>query len=135
VVLAGELAGAFAIGAYDERSGTFEFGQPVPLPRNASDAPPALPAAVVPDPVRGLVYITVRGPDRLAVIDPAAGAVLRSVPVGSAWPRDAVLTEDGTVLVACQRGGEITRVDPLGERPPVTEWTVPGVSCVAALKG
>jgi 6-phosphogluconolactonase len=129
-VIAGELAGAFAVGAYDERSGRFAFGSPVPLPRNGTAS---LPAAVVPDPARGLVYLTVRGPDALAVVDPAAGALLRTVPVGAAWPRDAVLAEDGSVLVACQHGGEVMRVDPSGGRPPVAEWTVPGVSCVAAL--
>ena len=42
--------------------------------------------------------------------------------------------EDGSVLVACQHGGEVMRVDPSGRRPPVAEWTVPGVSCVAALE-
>lgn len=129
VVLAGELANAFAVGAYDDRSATFAFDAPVPLCNETG----SLPAAVVPDPARGLVYLTVRGPDVLAVIDPVAGVVVRSVPVGAAWPRDAVLAEDGTVLVACQRGGEVTRVDPSGERPPVVEWTVPGVACVVPL--
>lgn len=145
-VIAGELANAFAVGTWDDRSATFAFGDPVALPSGEAvdyaampdigldeEAPRPLPAAVVPDPEAGLVYITVRGPDQLAVVDPVAGALVRSVPVGAAWPRDAVLTGDGTVLVACQRGGQVTRVDPTGERPPVTEWSVPGVTCVAPL--
>ncbi|MFB9662499.1 lactonase family protein [Glycomyces mayteni] len=145
-VIAGELANAFAVGSWDSRSATFSFGPAVPLPSGEAvdyaampdigldeDAPEALPAAVVPDPERGLVYITVRGPDQLAVVDPAASALVRSVPVGGAWPRDAVLTADGTLLVACQHSGTVTRVDPTGERASVTEWSVPGVTCVAPL--
>ncbi|RRR98559.1 lactonase family protein [Glycomyces terrestris] len=145
-VVAGELANAFAVGSYDDRSATFSFGPSVPLPTVEAvdyaampdigldeDAPRPLPAAVVPDPERGLVYITVRGPDQLAVVDPATSALVRSVPVGASWPRDAVLTGDGTLLVACQQGGKVTRVDPTGEQAPTVEWTVPGVTCVAPL--
>jgi 6-phosphogluconolactonase len=58
---------------------------------------------------------------------------VRTVPVGGAWPRDAVLTGDGTLLVACQHSGQVMRVDPSGASEPATEWTVPGVTCVAPL--
>lgn len=145
-VIAGELANAVAVGSFDERSGTFSFGAPVPLPAGEvadfaalpdigldQDAPQALPAAVVADPERGLVYVTVRGTDQVAVIDPAEGRLVRSVPVGASWPRDAVLTAEGTLLVACQYSGVVNRVDPAGGAEPVTEWTVPGVTCVAPL--
>ncbi|HEX2143256.1 MAG TPA: beta-propeller fold lactonase family protein [Glycomyces sp.] len=145
-ILVGELANAVAVGSFDERSATFSFRSPVPLPGGDvadlaalpdigldEDAPNPLPAAVVPDAERGLVYVTVRGTDQLASIDPADGSLVRSVPVGAAWPRDAVLTADGTVLVACQHSGVVTRVDPTGETEPTAEWTVPGVTCVAPL--
>lgn len=145
-VIVGELANAVAVGTFDERSAVFSFQPPVPLPGGGvadyaampdigaeDDAPRPLPAAVVADPERGLVYVTVRGTDQVAVIDPAAGSLVRSVPVGGAWPRDAVLTADGTLLVACQHSGAVVRVDPEGGSEPVTEWTVPGVTCVAPL--
>lgn len=145
-IVVGELANAVAVGSFEERSATFSFRSPVPLPGGEvadfaalpdigldEDAPRPLPAAVVPDPERGLVYVTVRGPDQLATVDPADGSLIRSVPVGGAWPRDAVLTADGTVLVACQHTGVVTRVDPTGEAPAAVEWTVPGVTCVAPL--
>jgi 6-phosphogluconolactonase len=145
-IVVGELANAVAVGSYEERSATFSFRSSVPLPAGEvadfaampdigldEDAPRALPAAVVPDPERGLVYVTVRGPDQLATVDPADGSLIRSVPVGGAWPRDAVLTADGTLLVACQHTGVVTRVDPTGEAPAAVEWTVPGVTCVAPL--
>lgn len=145
-VIVGELANAVAFGAFDEHAGTFAFGAPIPLPRGEvadyaalpdigveEDAVQPLPAAVVPDPERGLVYVTVRGTDQVAVIDPAEGALVRSVPVGGAWPRDAVLTADGTLLVACQHSGAVVRVDPSGAAEPATEWSVPGVTCVAPL--
>ncbi|MCD0442850.1 lactonase family protein [Glycomyces sp. A-F 0318] len=144
--VAGELANAVAVGSFDERSATFSFGPAVPLPGDGvadyaempdigleEDAPRPAPAAVVPDPERGLVYITVRGSDQLVAVDPVDGSLVRSVPVGAAWPRDAVLTGDGTLLVACQHTGAVTRVDPTGEAEPVTEWSVPGVTCVAPL--
>ncbi|MEU6860090.1 beta-propeller fold lactonase family protein [Glycomyces sp. NPDC046736] len=145
-VIAGELANAVAVGHFDERSGVFSFGPAVGLPAGEvadyaalpdigleEDAPRPYPAAVVPDPERGLVYITVRGPDTLAVVDPETGALVRTVPVGGAWPRDAALAPDGTLLVACQHGGVVTRVDPTGETAPHVEWTVPGVTRVAPL--
>jgi 6-phosphogluconolactonase len=145
-IVVGELANAVAVGSFDERSGVFSFGAPVPLPGGGvadlaalpdigleEDSPQVLPAAVVPDPGRGLVYVTVRGTDQLAAVDPADGSLVQSVPVGGAWPRDAVLTADGTLLVACQHSGQVMRVDPTGEREPVAEWTVPGVTCVAPL--
>ncbi|MEU5153595.1 beta-propeller fold lactonase family protein [Glycomyces sp. NPDC021274] len=145
-VIVGELANAVAVGSFDERSATFSFGAPIPLPGGEvadfaalpdigleEDAPRPLPAAVVADSERGLVYVTVRGTDQVAVIDPADGALVRTVPVGAAWPRDAVLTGDGTLLVACQHSGEVVRVDPSGASEPVTEWAVPGVTCVAPL--
>jgi 6-phosphogluconolactonase len=145
-VVAGELANAVAVGEFDERSGRFSFEAAVPLPGGEpadlaalpdigldEDAPKAQPAAVVPDPERGLVYITVRGTDQLVTVDPEDGSLVRSVPVGAAWPRDAVLTADGTLLVACQHTGAVTRVDPTGDAEAVVEWTVPGVTCVAPL--
>jgi 6-phosphogluconolactonase len=145
-IVVGELANAVAVGAFDERSATFSFRDPVSLPGGdvadfaalpdiglEEDAPQPLPAAVVADPERGLVYVTVRGTDQLAAVDPADGSLVQSVPVGGAWPRDAVLTADGTLLVACQHSGQVMRVDPTGEREPVAEWTVPGVTCVAPL--
>ncbi|SDD04839.1 lactonase family protein [Glycomyces harbinensis] len=145
-VIAGELSNAVAVGTFDERSATFSFGPAVALPGDGvadyaalpdigldEGAPPPAPAAVVADPERDLVYITVRGTDQLVAVDPADGSLVRSVPVGAAWPRDAVLTADGTLLVACQHTGAVTRVDPTGETEPVIEWSVPGVTCVAPL--
>jgi len=146
VVVAGELANAVAVGTFDERSATFSFAPAVPLPGNEvadyaalpdigleEDAPRPAPAAVVADPERGLVYITVRGTDQVASVDPADGSLVRSVPVGAAWPRDAVLTADGSLLVACQHTGVVTRVDPTGETEPAVEWECPGVTCVAPI--
>lgn len=145
-ILVGELSNAIVVGSFDERSATFSFGPVVPLPDGETADLAALPdigldagtheplpAAVVPDPERGLVYITVRGTDQLVAVEAADGELVRAVPVGAAWPRDAVLTPDGTLLVACQHSGVVTRVDPTGERAPVVEWTVPGVTCVAPI--
>ncbi|WP_158299886.1 lactonase family protein [Glycomyces paridis] len=145
-VVAGELANAVVVGSFDERSATFSFGPVVPLPSgDVADlaalpdiglderVPDPAPAAVVADPERGLAYITVRGPDHVVAVDPADGSLVRAVPVGAAWPRDAVLTGDGTLLVACQHSGVVTRVDPTGEEAPTVEWTVPGVTCVAPI--
>ena len=145
-IVVGELANAVAVGSFDERSATFFFLSPVPLPGGEvadfaalpdigleEESPRPYPAAVVPDTARGLVYVTVRGADQVATVDPADGSLIRSVPVGGAWPRDAVLTANGTLLVSCQHSGVVTRVDPTGEAEPVIEWTVPGVTCVAPL--
>jgi 6-phosphogluconolactonase len=85
---------------------------------------------VVPDPERGLVYVTVRGSDVVAVIDPAAGALLRTVPCGGAWPRAAALDADGSLLVACQHSGEVRRIDPTGVAAPEVVWRLPDVACV-----
>ncbi|WP_168801772.1 lactonase family protein [Glycomyces buryatensis] len=145
-VLAGELANAVAVGTFDAGLGTFSFGPSIPLPDTDTadlaalpdiglpeDAPRPYPAAVVPDPRLGLVYVTIRGTDQVAVIDPAAPALIRSVPVGASWPRDAVLGDDGTLLVACQHGGVVMRVDPNGAEAPVRVWECGGVSSVAPL--
>lgn len=145
-VVAGELANAVVTGVFDERSATFSLGPVVPLPSGEvadlaalpdigldEPSPAPAPAAVVADPERGLVYITVRGTDQLVAVEPEDGELVRAVPVGAAWPRDAVLAPDGTLLVACQHTGVVTRVDPTGETAPAVEWTVPGVTCVAPI--
>lgn len=145
-VIAGELSNAVAVGAFDARSATFSFGPPVALPAGEpadlaalpdigldDDAPRPYPAAVVADPARGLAHVTVRGPDHVVSIDAETGALVSTMPVGGAWPRDAVLTAEGDLLVACQHSGTVTRVDPTGGREPAVEWTVPGVTCVAPI--
>ncbi|MCH7230354.1 lactonase family protein [Glycomyces sp. L485] len=145
-VIAGELANAVVIGSFDASSGTFELGPRLPLPGTdpadlaalpdiglPEDVPRPYPGAVVPDEERGLAYVTVRGTDQVAVIDPAAPALIRSVPAGASWPRDATLRSDGKLLVACQFGGVVTLVDPTGGEVPVTAWDCLGVSCVTPL--
>ncbi|GAB4003571.1 hypothetical protein GCM10029992_45820 [Glycomyces albus] len=81
-----------------------------------------------------MIYVTVRGTDQVAVIDPVGPSLMRSVPAGGSWPRDAVLADDGNLLVACQFSGTVTRVDPTGEVEPETVWECPGVARVAPLE-
>lgn len=68
------------------------------------------PEGVVADPVTGLVAVALRSPNRLAVVDPAAQRVLRSIPVpGSA--RHLELTADGgQVLVPGEDTDLVTSV-------------------------
>ncbi|GAB3232857.1 lactonase family protein [Glycomyces halotolerans] len=145
-VIAGELANAVVTGAFDGNSAQFVLGPTLPLPGTdpadlaalpdiglPEDVPRPYPGAVVPDPERGLCYVTVRGPDQVTVIDPARPALVRSVPVGASWPRDAALESDGNLLVACQFGGVVTRVDPTGEAEAHAVWECPGASCVRPL--
>lgn len=145
-LLAGELANAVVVGGFDPVSATFDFGPALPLPGAdpadlaalpdiglPEDVPRPYPGAVVADEERGLVYVTVRGTDQVAVVDPAAAALVRAVPAGGSWPRDAMLCADGTLLVACQFGGVVTRVDPTGGREPERVWDCPGVSRVTPL--
>ena len=145
-LIAGELANAVVAGSFDPDTATFALGPTLPLPGTdpadlaalpdiglPEDAPRPYPGAVVPDEERGMFYVTVRGTDQVAVVDPAGPALMRSVPAGASWPRDAVLTADGELLVACQFGGAVTRVDPTGTRAPSVAWECPGVSCVTPL--
>ncbi|WP_100444453.1 lactonase family protein [Glycomyces xiaoerkulensis] len=145
-VIVGELANAVVTGSFDARSGRFVLGPALPLPGTdpadlaalpdiglPEDVPTPLPAAIVADPGRGLVYVTVRGTDQAAVIDPARPALIRSVPVGGSWPRDACLATDGSLLVACQFSGAVTRVDPSGDEAPRVAWECAGVSRVTPL--
>ncbi|GAB3651393.1 lactonase family protein [Glycomyces tarimensis] len=145
-LIAGELANAVVVGAFDESSSTFTLGPSLPLPGTEpadlaalpdiglpEDVPRPFPGAVVPDPERGMFYVTVRGTDQVAVIDPDGPSLVRSVPAGASWPRDAVLTADGKLLVACQYGGVVTRVDPAGHEAASTVWECPGVACVTPL--
>lgn len=145
-LIAGELANAVQSATFDPRSAQFHLGPTLPLPGTdqadlaalpdiglPEDAPRPLPAAVVADERRGLIYVTVRGTDQLAVIDPAGPALVRAVPVGGSWPRDAVLADDGNLLVACQFSGTVTRVDPSGEAAAETVWECPGVARVTPL--
>lgn len=146
VLIAGELANAVVTGEFDPVSATFALGPALPLPGTEpvdlaempdiglpEDVPRPYPGAVVADEERGLVYVTVRGTDQVAVVDPVSTTLVRSVPAGGSWPRDAVLRPDGTLLVACQFGGVVTRVDPSGEEEASRVWDCPGVSCVTPL--
>ncbi|WP_051326048.1 lactonase family protein [Glycomyces tenuis] len=145
-LIAGELANAVVAGDFDPVSATFALGSVVPLPGTEpadlaalpdiglpEDGPRPYPGAVVADEERGLVYVTVRGTDQVAVVDPAGPALVRSVPAGGSWPRDAVRCADGSLLVACQFGGVVTRVDPSGEAAATRMWDCPGVACVTPL--
>ena len=142
----GELANAVQVATFDPGSAQFDLGPVLALPGTdqadlaalpdiglPEGVPRPQPAAIVADPDHNLIYVTIRGTDQLAVIDPSGPALLRSVPVGGSWPRDAVLTADGTVLVACQFSGTVTRVDPTGRAAAETVWDCPGVSRVAPL--
>ncbi len=145
-VIAGELANAVVVGDFDAASGTFALGPALPLPGTDTadlaampdiglpeDAPRPYPGAVVADAERGLAYVTVRGTDQVAVVDPSRPALVRSIPAGGSWPRDAVLCADGSLLVACQFGGVVTRVDPSGAEPTARVWDCPGAACVTPL--
>lgn len=145
-LIAGELANAVVVGDFDSSSETFALGPTLPLPGTETadlaalpdiglpeDGPRPYPGAVVADEERGLVYVTVRGTDQVAAVDPSAPALVRSVPAGGSWPRAATLCPDGSLLVACQFGGVVTRVDPTGERAAEKVWDCPGVACVTTL--
>ncbi len=145
-LIAGELSNTVVVGDFDAASGTFALGPTLPLPGAEpadlaalpdiglpEDGPRPYPGAVVADEEHGLVYVTVRGTDQVVVVDPAGPTLVRSVPAGGSWPRDAVRCADGSLLVACQFGGVVTRVDPTGERASSRVWDCPGVSCVTAL--
>lgn len=56
------------------------------------------PEGMVADPVTGLVVVALRGPDRLALLDPATGSV-RTVPVPGSARHLALVPGGGSVLV------------------------------------
>lgn len=73
---------------------------------------------------QGRFHVVLRGSDAVATIDRVTGTVQRRTPVCSA-PRGITYDQArGEVLVACM-SGQLTRLDPSGERPPVTVMADP----------
>lgn len=85
------------------------------------------PEGLVADPKTGLVAVALRDPGRLALFDPAAGAVLRTVPVPGAARHLDLAPGGGAVLVPGEDtdllatvalpGGEVLGSVPTGRQP------------------
>lgn len=69
------------------------------------------PEGIVADPVSGLVVVALRDPDRLALVDPAAGSVVRTVAVPGSARHLELVPGGGAVLVPGEDTDLVTRVD------------------------
>jgi DNA-binding beta-propeller fold protein YncE len=69
------------------------------------------PEGMVADPVSGLVVVALRDPNRLALVDPAAGKVLRTIPVPGSARHLELVPGGGAVLVPGEDTDLLSRVD------------------------
>ncbi|WP_424215085.1 lactonase family protein [Streptomyces sp. BI20] len=115
--VAHELEPLVSVCRLDAGSGEVTVLAELPIP--AAGAPGgarAYPSGIVVDPTGRHLWIAVRGTDTLVTWelapDPAAPALVGSVPCGGAWPRD--LAQDpltGRLYVANERSGAVTWFD------------------------
>ena len=68
------------------------------------------PEGLVADPVSGLVVVALRGPDRLALVDPATGRVVKQVPVAGSARHLELVPLGGGVIVPGEDTDLITTV-------------------------
>ncbi|GAC1444350.1 MAG: hypothetical protein NVS3B26_16140 [Mycobacteriales bacterium] len=68
------------------------------------------PEGMVADPVSGLVVVALRDPNRLALVDPAAGRVLRTIPVPGSARHLELAPGGGAVLVPGEDTDLVTSV-------------------------
>jgi 6-phosphogluconolactonase len=133
----GELVYVVAVCAYDAAAGTLtvlgsqlviEDGQP------GVDFPSGIRVA----PNGRFLYVAVRGRDKLltfALPDPGKPELVSTVETGGSWPRDMVLSPDGSLLFSAnQLSGVLTvfRLDPLNgvPRPTGASLAIPAPACV-----
>ncbi|HZE40435.1 MAG TPA: lactonase family protein [Stackebrandtia sp.] len=133
VYIAGELNSRLEIGEWDAATGT--LAPTGSLSTVAASADGNHPSGVVVA-VDGRVYLANRGDDSIAVIDPAAGDLIGTVPCGGAWPRDLCLSGDGRLFVANERSGTVAAFA-LTDALPVARGTfdAPEVTSVRVLPG
>ncbi len=69
------------------------------------------PEGIVGDPVSGLVVVALRDPDRLALVDPTAATIVRSVPAPGSARHLELVPGGGAVLVPGEDSDLLTRVE------------------------
>ncbi|HET9168002.1 MAG TPA: lactonase family protein [Actinospica sp.] len=139
VYVIGELGFEFVVCEYDAATGELSPISYVPIVDHGvlgEDYPSGI--RVSPD--GRFLHLAVRGPDTLrsyALLDPRKPELVSVVPTGGRWPRDLVLSPDGTLLFCSnQQSDDVTvfALDPATGVPSATGavLAVPAPSCVIA---
>ena len=137
VYVLGELGFEVAVCAYDAAAGSLTVLDSLPV---IDDGEPGVdyPSGIRVAPNGRFLYVAVRGRDKLltfALPDPSKPELVSTVETGGSWPRDMVLSPDGTLLFSAnQLSGVVTvfRLDPLNgvPRPTGASLVIPAPACV-----
>jgi 6-phosphogluconolactonase len=133
----GELGFEVAVCEYDAETGQLHPLAYVPIVENGVLGED-FPSGIRVSPDGRFLHLAVRGPDTLrtyTLTDPRKPELVSVVPTGGTWPRDIVLSPDGTLLFCSnQLSDEVTvfALDPATGAPSATGavLSVPAPSCV-----
>ncbi len=123
VYVLGELGFEVAVCAFDAAAGSLTVLSTFPV---IEDGEPGVdyPSGIRVTPGGRFLHVAVRGRDKLLtfslVADPRKPELASTVPTGGSWPRDMVLSPDGTLLFSAnQLSNELVvfRLDPLNGLP------------------
>jgi 6-phosphogluconolactonase len=138
VYVLGELGFEVAVCAFDAAAGSLTVLSTFPV---IEDGEPGVdyPSGIRVTPGGRFLHVAVRGRDELRtfslVADPRKPELASTVPTGGSWPRDMVLSPDGTLLFSAnQLSNELVvfRLDPFSGLPTPTgaRLSVPAPACV-----
>ncbi|HWG23894.1 lactonase family protein [Actinospica sp.] len=133
----GELGFEVAVCEYDAATGRLHPLAYVPIVEDGVLGED-FPSGIRVSPDGRFLHLAVRGPDTIrtyALVDPRKPELVSVVPTGGKWPRDIVLSPDGTLLFCSnQLSDEVTvfALDPATGTPSATgaALDVPAPSCV-----
>jgi 6-phosphogluconolactonase len=138
VYVIGELGFEIAVCEYDAETGRLSPVSIVPVVEGGGVLGVDFPSGVRVTPDGRFLYAAVRGPDLLRTYslgDPRNPEFVSAVPTGGSWPRDIVLSPDGTLLFSANQMADVVtvfRLDPVTGVPSPTGATlgIPAPACV-----